>query len=46
MLPKHIDTAIRVVVNAKGFLVCPFKKLNILGSISSSAIELMIFGAF
>lgn len=46
MLPKHIDIAIKKTVNPRGFLVGPFKKLKILGSISSSAIELIIVGAF
>lgn len=36
--------AIITIVNANGFLVGPFKKLNIFGSMSSSAIEFIIFG--
>lgn len=46
MLPKQIEITIKPTVKAKALLFCPFKKSNILGSISSSAIELMQFGAF
>lgn len=42
MLPKQIDIAIKNTVNPSAFLFYPFKKLKILGSISSSVIAFMI----
>ena len=44
--PKQIDIAIKATVKNSDFLMSPFKKLNIFGSISSSAIAFMRIGAF
>lgn len=41
-----METAMRNTVNIKGFLVGPFNTLNSLGSIQSSAMELIMRGAF
>ena len=46
MLPKQIEIAIRVIVKYIDFLMSPLRKLKILGSMSSSAIALISYGAF
>lgn len=46
MLPKLIEITTRTIVNISALLLLPLRKLNILGSMSSSAIELIIDGAF
>jgi hypothetical protein len=45
ILPKQIEIEISITVKHRDFLFEPFKKLKIFGSISSSAIELIMKGA-
>ena len=45
ILPKQIEIEMSITVKQRDLLFEPFKKLKILGSMSSSAIELMMIGA-